>query len=183
MNRLGTISVLLAFAALALVGCGAANAAQSVESGELRREAVAPQQAVTSSVEVQHTADRLIAVRKEAIAACEARERGIDMTPRGDVPPVEELRKGPVRVGGGPDCEPGWVDPIVLSDQGNDGADDPHPIYAEDAETIIGYWINGLGWMPAEIVAAPDFDLKLWLEAEDFISAPEPNVSDLGHGT
>ena len=74
--------------------------------------------------------------------------------------------------GGGPDCEPGWVDPIILSTKAD--ADAPHPITTRDGSRVIGAWVNGLGWLPTDVVQSKAFDVDTWLAAERSLSAPVP---------
>lgn len=166
--RIRVTAGLAGLGVLALASCGAVADAEGAR-GEAPEVTVPARTSAPSA-----TVERLLAVHKQSIEACEKKEAGLTSRPTYDVPPIEELMKAPVQVGGGPDCGTGWVDPIILSDRGNDGADLPHEILAKDGKTLLGYWVNGLGWLPRDIVEDPTFDLDEWLGAEQELSAPRP---------
>ena len=172
MKKANPAHILLATAGLLLLaGCGSTAVAEDVHSNAPAQTAAEEQ-----PVPENETARRLLEIRKTAIAACETKEAGLDSKPTGDVPPIEELEKAPVQVGGGPDCEPGWVDPVVLSVKGDTAADEPEPIHTRDGQTVIGYWINGLGWLPVDVVEDPGFKVEDWMAAERSLSGPAPEV-------
>lgn len=172
MKKANPAHILVATAGLLLLSaCGSTAVAEDVHSNVPVQNATEEQ-----PVPENETARRLLELRKRALVACETKEAGLDSKPTGDVPPIEELAQAPLQVGGGPDCEPGWVDPVVLSVSGDDAADEPHPIHTRDGKTLIGYWINGLGWLPAEVVEDPGFRVEDWMEAEKSLSAAAPEV-------
>jgi hypothetical protein len=172
-----------AAAALVLVVGGAVALRVNKGTEEVTTGNATPSTVIDARSDLDAAVEQLRSLDRQRIEACAKQDAaaladGKAAIPTEDVPPIEVLMEGPIQVGGGPDCESGFVDPIVLAM--DPASDELHPIRTADGTTIIGYWLNGPGWIPTDIVDSDNFDVELWRQAHETLAAGDTETDGPG---